>query len=165
MENKNQTSNRTEVEPAAKEEITPKFQHLAPALHAGDAGLPGDKLVTVIVPRAFNNPLSDGTRQRVAFTPGTYDIPERFLKHYYLKANGVMVPTERTIEKPEVEKGFDRSIVTPDYLEQVDKFDQLKALFAAVGGDLILVKGNTSKADLRTMILDKIKTDAEAASK
>lgn len=152
-------TNRTEADVSAEAVRTPQFQHLAPVLHAGDAGLPGEEMTTVIVPRAFNITLSDGTRQRIAFLPGTYDIPSRFLKHYYLKANGVVSPTAKRIEKPETETGLDRSMLTPEYLDGL-KFPDLKNVFAQIGGDVTLIRGNTSKDDLRQMVAEKLKADA-----
>lgn len=84
-------SNRTEVEPVSQETPTPAYQHLAPAVPAQHAGKPGEEMVMAHVPKAFAITLSDGTRQRVAFEPGTYPIPRRLSKHYYLAANGVQI--------------------------------------------------------------------------
>lgn len=126
-------NNRTEVTPAQAETPTPKFQHLAPALAAQQAGVPGEEMVMAMVPRAFEITLSDGTRQRVKFEPGNYPIPARFKDHYYLKANGVTFGGEvKAAEKPQLEKGANPAAVAAAAEAEAQRIADEKAAANAV---------------------------------
>lgn len=98
----------TEAAVTKPEHPTPAFQNLAPVILAQNAGLPGDEMVLANVPKAFEITLSDGSRKRVRFEPGTYPIPKRLSGHYYLKANGVVLGgTLEGPAKPQLEGGAD----------------------------------------------------------
>lgn len=149
---------KTEIE-MKDEEVIQKSKHLAPIVHARDFIMPGDEQVIVAVPRNFNITLSDGTRQRIQFTPGTYPISKSLAGHGYLAANGVQIATvaQKKPEpmKTEETKEIDYKALTAEALEEVDKMDQLKAIYTRIGGDVAAdIKSNTSKADVRVLIVD-----------
>lgn len=147
MSEEKNTGNRTEVDPPEQEVQTPKFQHLAAALHAGDARVGNEEMVTVIVPKAFSITLSDGSRQRVSFTPGTYDIPARLTKHYYLKDMGVIVARATKAEETKVaDVAPDFSKITMEDLNGM-KFDQLGALGAQCGVEIEPLKSKEARRD------------------
>jgi hypothetical protein len=138
-------------------------RHLAPLVHAQNSGLPNEKMTTIVVPKRFIITLSDGSRQRIDFPVGTYDIPARLAKHGYLAANGAQVArVAEAAPKPKLEEPIDRDLLTEDNMKSW-KFDQLKTAFLQIGGDADALKGNTSKTDLIGMILAKLKTDGDAA--
>lgn len=97
----------TEAAVTKPEHPTPAFQNLAPVILAQNAGKPGDEMVLANVPRAFEITLSDGSRKRVRFEPGTYPIPARLSGHYYLKANGVVLGGTIEQAKPQLEADAD----------------------------------------------------------